>query len=289
MHCDSTTVRHEHVRCGDVTLHCALAGSGRTIVLLHGFPDYWYGWRHQMPELVAGGARVIAPDLRGYNLSEKPEGVAAYSVGALAADVAALVERLCPGERVVLAGHDWGGVIAWELAARRPELLSKLVILNAPHPAQYRRSLLRSVQALRSWYAGMFQLPWLPERAVRGLLPRMLRGHGLTEAEVACYLRAFPDSAAFHAPLNYYRAAAARLFRRRPETSLIEVDTLVIWGERDPYLDASLLEGLELHVPGVDVRRFAGAGHFVQWEEPAAVSRLLLSAVTPSDLAGEGG
>ena len=143
-----------------VRLHWVTAGdaSGPLVVLLHGFPDFWYGWRHQLPALAAAGFRVVAVDLRGYNLSERPPRVEDYSRDALADDVAALVAHL-GAERAAIVGHDWGGLIAWHLAARHPGRVARLVVLNAPHPARYKELLRNTSQALRSWYAAFFQIP----------------------------------------------------------------------------------------------------------------------------------
>jgi len=266
-------VSHGIVDVGEVRLHCAAAGSGAPLVLLHGFPDFWYGWRHQMGALARAGYRVVAPDLRGYGASDRPRGVGAYALPRLVRDVVGLLETL--DTPATLCGHDWGGVIAWQVAAERPDLLERLVILNAPHPAQYRRALLRSTQLLRSWYAGAFQLPWLPEQLMVRLLPRMLRGHGVADADVALYQRAFPDADAFRAPLDYYRAAARTLLRRRHRAGHVAVPTTVVRGERDRYLDPSLLDGLDRWVERLTVHRLPRAGHFVQWDEPDLVSEVL--------------
>ena len=139
---------------------------GRAVVLLHGFPEFWYSWRHQIRFLADAGFRVIAPDLRGYNVSDKPPRVADYRIEPLVADVIGLIEQTTRG-RDTLVGHDWGGIIAWFAAMRHPERIEKLVILNAPHAAAYLRELRRPSQLLRSWYAPFFQLPWLPERVMR--------------------------------------------------------------------------------------------------------------------------
>ena len=190
---------HREAVVNGVRLHYVEAGAGPLAVLLHGFPEFWYAWRRQIGPLAAAGFRVLAPDLRGYNLSDKPRGVGAYRVEALTADVAGLIRRA--GERTAaVVGHDWGGVLTWLLPLHYPELVHKRVNLNAPHPAALRRELRRGTdQLLRSWYAFFFQLPWLPEAMMRAgdfsLLRRMLRREpvhpgAFSEADVEAYKHA---------------------------------------------------------------------------------------------------
>src|SRR4051794_24743665 len=148
-------------------LHYAGAGDGPPVVLLHGFPDFYYGWRHQIGPLAAAGFRVIAPDQRGYGESDKPEPVSAYALDTLADDVAGLFEST-GRDRVSLVGHDWGGIVAWWVAIRHPERVERLAVLNAPHPISFQRYLRSSPrQLLKSWYTFYFQIPWLPETMFR--------------------------------------------------------------------------------------------------------------------------
>ncbi len=148
---------------GGIRLHWVESGEGETVVLLHGFPDFWYGWRCQIAPLTEAGYRVVAPDLRGCNASDKPEPVDAYRLDAVGGDIVGLLDAL--GEdRVHLVGHDWGGAVAWWLAARHAERVRRLTVVNAPHPLAMRRALRGPRQLLRSWYVLLFQLPWLPER-----------------------------------------------------------------------------------------------------------------------------
>ena len=271
-----------------LSLHYVEAGhsnTGRPVVLLHGFPEFWYAWRHQLPALAAAGFRALAPDLRGYNLSPKPARVRDYRIELLAGDVAALIERHCAG-RAHLVGHDWGGVIAWHLAMHRPDLIDRLVILNAPHPAAYLREIRRPSQLVRSWYIGFFQTPWLPERTIAAndfaSLRRLFRADpgrsgAFTEDDVARYVRAFKEPGALTGAINYYRAALregpGRLAR---STRAIANPTLLIWGERDRYLVPELTRGLEDWVPDLRVERLPGATHWVQHDEPERVNELLL-------------
>jgi len=269
-----------------VELHCVEAGEGPPVVLLHGFPEFWYSWRRQIRRLAEAGFRALAPDQRGYHLSEKPEAVEAYRVDRLAADVAALIEREAGG-RACLAGHDWGGAVAWQVALRHPDVVERLAILNAPHPAAYAREVRRPRQLLRSWYVLFFQLPWLPEAAIRAfdyaVLERIFRTTArpgaFTDDDVAAYKAALDRPGALTAALNWYRAnlppARDEVGSRGRASGRVEAPTLVLWGERDPWLDVRLLEGLDRRVPDLRVRRWPDAGHWLQAEAPEEVGRAL--------------
>ncbi len=275
---------HEAVVNG-VRLHFVEQGEGPLVVLLHGFPEFWYSWRHQIPALAKAGFRVIAPDQRGYNTSEKPPGVRSYRIEHLVDDVAALIEHA--GEsRAVVVGHDWGGAVAWALSMLRPDVVEKLVVLNAPHPKALQREFRRLRQLARSWYVFFFQLPWLPESAIRfggyRVLDRGLRREArqpgaFSDEDIAAYKNALSQPGALTAAINYYRAAV----RRNPFESArmlrqIDVPTLLIWGERDPYLGIELTEGLERWGPGVRVERIPEASHWVQVDAAERVNELMI-------------
>jgi pimeloyl-ACP methyl ester carboxylesterase len=256
------------------------------VVLLHGFPEFWYSWRHQIPALAAAGFRVLAPDLRGYNRSAKPLGVQAYRIEALTADVACLI-RHAGASSAAVVGHDWGGVVAWHLSLHHPQAVEKLIVLNAPHPAAFRRELRRGLgQWLRSWYILFFQLPWLPEELLRAgngaMLARMLRRQpvrrgAFSEADIHLYRKALARPGALTAALNYYRAAFMRGPRLSAEAERpVRTPTLLIWGERDSFLGPRLTEGLEKWVPDLRVQRLADAGHWVQNEVPERVNELMI-------------
>jgi pimeloyl-ACP methyl ester carboxylesterase len=267
-----------------VRLHWVEAGSGPLVLLLHGFPEFWYSWRHQIPALAAAGFRVLAPDLRGYNLSGKPPGVASYRLETLTDDVAGLIAHAGAASAAVV-GHDWGGGIAWTLAMRRPEVVRQLAVLNALHPAAFLRELRRPAQLLRSWYMFFFQLPWLPELLLRAcnyaLLERTLRRDpvrpgAFTEDDIRRYKKALSKPGALTAGINYYRASFRQLRRMIRETPPIMVPTLLIWGERDRYLGPRLTEALERWVPGIRVERLPDASHWVQQDAPERVNALLV-------------
>jgi pimeloyl-ACP methyl ester carboxylesterase len=277
---------HREAATNGVRLHYVEAGDGPLVVLLHGFPEFWYSWRHQIPALAAAGFRVIAPDLRGYNESDKPPGVDAYRTETLVDDVDALI-RHAGAARAAVVGHDWGGVLAWLLPLWHPDVVERLAVLNAPHPAAYLRELRRGGQLLRSWYVLFFQLPWLPERLIRAgdfaLVRRMLRRGparpgAFTPEDVERHVEALKRPGALTAALNYYRAAVRgsglrRVMRQvRPTT----VPTLLVWGVRDPYLSPRLTQGLEAWVPDLRVERLAESSHWVQNEAPDRVNRALI-------------
>jgi epoxide hydrolase 4 len=281
---------HRYATVNGVRLHYVEYGKGPLILLLHGFPECWYAWRYQLPALAQAGFRVVAPDLRGYNLSDKPRGVHAYRMECLIGDVKGLIQTL--GEdRAVVVGHDWGGVIAWQLAISEPQMVKKLIILNAPHPQRYLEALKTPGQLLRSWYVLFFQLPWLPELMIHsfgfaGLRQRLLNepvhADAFDEVTVKVYQRALAQPGALTAALNYYRAGFRSLVRGlRPNIQPIEMPTLVIWGEQDRYLGADLLEGLEPWVKDLTVERFADASHWVQAEVPERVNERMLQFLRP--------
>jgi epoxide hydrolase 4 len=232
-------------------------------------------WRHQLPALAEAGFRAVAPDLRGYGGSDKPRGVGQYRIEKLAQDVADLVAAL-GHERADVVGHDWGGAVAWRAAMWHPARLRKLAILNSPHPADLSRAMRTLRQIRKSWYVFFFQLPFLPERLVT---PRVLRSvfrrtparkDAYGEAEIAANIDALREP---EGPLNYYRAA---LRFGGPRWAPIEAETLVIWGERDPFLGNELAQPDPRWVPHVRVERIADASHWVQADAPAEVSRLLV-------------
>ncbi|MEF2276792.1 alpha/beta hydrolase [Deinococcus sp. YIM 134068] len=266
-----------------VRLHYVEAGeaSGPLVVLLHGFPEFWRAWEGQIGPLARAGFRVVVPDLRGYNLSEKPPGVDAYRVGNLQEDVAALIRAL-GHERAHVVGHDWGGIVAWALAIRQPEVVERLVVLNAPHPAAFRRVARKPAQWRRSWYIFFFQLPWLPERflhrfgawALRGTNPNAYSGE-----DRRLYREAWDQPGAATAMINYYRAMGrAGGTQGGGRSSQVRAPTLLLWGERDVALLPELADadGLEPYVPDLRVVRFPRASHWVMRDEPVRVNNLLI-------------
>ncbi|MGD8564887.1 MAG: alpha/beta hydrolase [Candidatus Bathyarchaeota archaeon] len=281
------TWEHKHLVVDGLRMHYVTQGQGKLLVLLHGFPDFWYVWRYQIPEL-AKHYRVVAPDLRGYNKTDKPESVEKYQLNLLAGDILGLVNAL--GEdKVSIIGHDWGGVIAWSLAAFNPEFVEKLVILNAPHPNAYTmKTKLSFKQLQKSWYIFFFQTPNIPEEVLSRNNHHFLRymvqssfinKEAITEGDLEAYTKAWSQSGALKAALNYYRANMNPniLFLRK--TSIfpkISAPTLVIWGEDDVALSRDLIQNTEQFVIGrYSIKYLPDCGHWVQIEQPKIVNKYI--------------
>lgn len=282
---DESRLEHRWLSVGDVNLHCVFAGDdkGPLVVLLHGFPELWYAWRRQILALADAGFRVVAPDMRGYNLSDKPAAVSAYAIDILARDIDGLI-RACGREKAHVVGHDWGGGVAWAFAMKHPTRLDRLVILNCPHPLSMFRGLRRPDQLKRSWYMFFFQLPRIPERSMRAnhfaMLLGVLRNDPLVpgafdERDLSVYAEAYAQPGALRGMTNYYRA----MFRSKPSTKTIariDAPVLVIWGEQDRHLGLPLSCPDSALVPNVRVERIADASHWVQHERPERVNELLI-------------
>jgi pimeloyl-ACP methyl ester carboxylesterase/2-polyprenyl-6-methoxyphenol hydroxylase-like FAD-dependent oxidoreductase len=276
---------HGYAILGDVRLHYVELGCGPLVILLHGFPEHWYAWRYQIPALAAAGFRVVAPDLRGYNLSSRPAGVEAYQIDRLAGDIAGLVAKL-GAERASVAGHDWGGGVAWQFAMRYPHMLDRLAILNSPHPDRMLRAFRTWRQLRKSWYMFFFALPWLPEAVFRAGdfagLRRALRDDtarrgAFGEGDIERFVEALKQPGALTAGLNYYRAMGQAMLRSAvPEWRRVEAPTLIIWGERDQFLGRELAEPDPALVPNARVERLPDASHWVQSDCPARVNELLV-------------
>ena len=266
-----------YVTANGQRLHYVSAGEGPLAILLHGFPEFWYSWRRNLPAL-ARIRRVVALDMRGYNLSDKP--ASGYDVATLTADIRAVIEAL--GERQAdVIGHDWGGALAWVFAIREPAYVRRLVVLNAPHPGPMSRALRRPGQLRRSAYIGFFQLRGVAERVIAadryGLIWRVFRSADrdrlwLGDADIQRFVDAIARPGALTAALEYYR----QLVRRGPPAvgvmRVITAPTLTLWGEQDPYLGIELLDGLERWVPDLRVVRFPDAGHWLNQQRADEVN-----------------
>ena len=276
---------HRFADLGEVRLHYAEAGDGPLVLMLHGFPQFWYQWRHQVPALVEAGFRVVAPDMRGYNLSDKPLGVRAYRVELLARDVERLIVA-CGEGTAHMVGHNWGAMVAWIAAMRYPERVERLAILNVPHPARFLDGLLSPMQLLRSSYVFFFQIPRLPEEVIRAgdfaLLRSALgrdpvRPGALTAEDIERYIEAIARPGALTATINYYRALLRYPGQTRALLQKVEAPVLVIWGERDRFLSRRLAEPPRLWVPSLlGVKRLPDASHWVAEDRPLEVNTLLL-------------
>ena len=276
-------VREGFAEVNSVRLHYVEAGSGPLLLLLHGFPDFWYSWRYQIPVLARAGFHVVAPDMRGYNLSDKPRGWRSYAADHLAGDIAGLIAHF-GAERAHVVGHDWGAAVTYMTAMQHPQLVDRVGILNVPHPRRMLEGLRRPRQLLRSWYMFFFQIPWLPEtlapRGDFGLWRRVLKADApaaFSDADLDRYVEAWSQPGAVESMLNYYRAALRQSPRRALDRmSVIEAPLLVIWGEQDRALGSELAEPDPKWVPKARVERLPEASHWVQLDAPERVNELLV-------------
>lgn len=280
-------VEHRFVDTNGVTLHTVSAGptDGPPLVLLHGFPEYWYGWRHQLRDLVDAGYWVIVPDQRGYNRSDKPDGLDAYTIDTLAADAVGLLETL-DLDRARFVGHDWGGAVLWQLLLRYPHRLERAVTLNAPHPGVFQRFLTGDPrQLLKSWYMFYFQLPMVPEvtwraadwRGLRWFIDTSNRADTFSKGVLERYRTAWARPGAFTAMLNWYRALFQGDATIEPTTDAVTPPTMLVWGDQDPYLHPEMApESIERCSDG-RLERIEDATHWLHHEVPDRVNGLLVN------------
>jgi pimeloyl-ACP methyl ester carboxylesterase len=264
-------------------------GAGAPLALcLHGFPECSFSWRHQLPLLASLGYRAWAPDLRGYGETDRPPGVEAYDVEHLLDDVSGLLDA-AGVEKALLLGHDWGALVAWLFAMRRPERVERLVILNVPHPACAERELRRPRQLLRSWYVLFFQLPWLPEKLLaRAGIGKVMRDSAVHEERFDASVREVYDRnaagpGALTAMLSYYRAALRGGGMRRQRAlgfPVIDAPTLMVWGEQDVALTKETTYGTDRYVSDLTLRYLPDASHWVQQDAPEEVNAILEAWLT---------
>ena len=279
-----TELEHLTFRNGEIALHAVAAGppNGPVVILLHGFPEFWYSWHKQIEPLAATGFRVIVPDQRGYNTSSKPRGTAYYKLSDLTSDVLAIADELHQ-ERIFLAGHDWGAAVAWSVAIVHPQRVAKLAILNVPHPSvmlRYLKSNLRQVR--RSWYMFLLQLPFLPElvfssfdfRFGANALLHSSRPGTFSQNDLAEYRTAWSQPGALTSMINWYRAAFSH--RTKFPDPTVHVPTRILWGERDAFLLSDMAHDSLRYCDSAELYTFANASHWLQHEEPARVSELLI-------------
>lgn len=273
---------HRMVDVGQVRLHLIEARPDRSVddaplvVLLHGFPEHAWAFHAQLRALASAGFWAVAPDMRGYNESDKPEGISAYATEHLTADVSGLIRAL-GRDQASVAGHDWGGVVAWHFASAYPERLRHLAILNAAHPVALARGLRRPAQLWRSAYIFFFQLPWLPEWAVSrrdfARLRALFEEDGVAADVIEKNVAAMRQPGAATATINYYRAA---MRRPTPPPRPIDKRVLVIWGDRDRYLGPELTLPPGELVPSPRIVHVPGASHWVAHDAPETVSAALI-------------
>ena len=288
---EDLAVEHKTATTNGIRLNYVEAGAKDRplVVLLHGFPELWWSWRHQFQPLVDAGFRVIAPDQRGYNNSEKH---GPFDAGTLATDIAGLI-KVAGVERASIVGHDWGGAIAWRFAAQFPEMTERLVVLNCPHPSMMRRALFESsVQRRKSYYMFLFQLPVLPEwqltrnnaeAVAKAFYAGAVDRSRISAEELEPYRAAMLKPGAARGALNWYRTAMREGLLPGKKThapSKISCPATLIWGRPDFALDYdALVPGTEKYAPKLTIRTLDGVGHFCQTEAPERVNPLLLEAL----------
>lgn len=283
---DGVEIDHRDIVTNGIRLHCAIAGppDGDLVIALHGFPEFWRGMSGVITDLARAGYRVVAPDQRGYNLSEKPEGIDAYSVDEMALDVIGLIDAM-GRESAHVVGHDWGAAVAWWLALTRPERVRRLVVINVPHPSVFAREVRGNRKQLRkSWYIFAIQVPALPERLAFGRRTRQrfsraiagTANPGSFTPDYLAHLReAWAQPGAAQGMLNWYRASV----RRRPgrlADKRVHVPTLIIWGRKDVALSDSMVQPSADLCDDVRVEWFDDATHWVLHDEPERTSALIL-------------
>jgi epoxide hydrolase 4 len=278
---------HSLVEVNGVILHCVTQGEGPLVLLLHGFPEFWYSWRYQIPEL-ASRFKVVAPDMRGYDLSDKPKGVGEYSLEKLTGDVQGLIEYFGHTKAHVV-GHDWGGAVAWSFAMDYPDSVDKLVVMNAPHPAAFARNITTNPrQMLRSWYMFFFQIPVVPEMMLKAFHSYMLRRSftdwaidkdAFSDEDLDALAEAANRPGALTGGMNYYRATfrnARALMAIRNHVPVIKSPTMLIWAENDKALGKELTYGLESYFEDeLIIKYIPDCSHWVQQEQPLLVNELL--------------
>jgi pimeloyl-ACP methyl ester carboxylesterase len=281
------SLRSQIIEVEGVPLHVVQAGpnDGPMLIFLHGFPEFWYGWRNQIGQFAEAGYTVWVPDQRGYNLSAKPPRLEDYRMDALVGDVIGLVDA-AGREQINLVGHDWGAAVAWWCAAKHPERVHRLGILNVPHPAAM-SSLLKGSwrQRLKSWYIGFFQIPWLPEVLLSIAGPGLLlRGSGkasrFSSEDLGRYREAWSQKGALRGMLAWYRAAFRDLGNTFT-TGRIRMPTLILWGDRDVALDKRGADYSLRYCKQGQVLYYPEASHWLQHDEPEAVNRELLNFFRP--------
>lgn len=281
-------VKHLHIPTNGIKLHCAVAGSGPLIVLLHGFPEFWGSWHAQIPVL-AKYFTVVAPDLRGFGQSEKPR--TGYEPAELAADIIGLIDAFAAGQRARIIGHDWGGEITWALCYLSPDKIDRVSILNSPHPSLLRKKLVTTAQLFMSWYVLLIMLPVLPDwffrrNGGRGIetLFRYAAAHAVkpTPQYISEAKAEMLRPGAIRAGLEYYRTSVkAGKKSIKFMSGVTNVPTQIIWGEEDPALGLMLLDGVHRYARNLRVHRLPGIGHWVNHEASEEVNRLLLEWHVP--------
>lgn len=275
------TIETKKIKTNNIELHVAFCGpeNGEPVFLLHGFPDFWFCWEEQMYALAQEGFRVIAPDQRGFNLSDKPSGIEAYAQKPLVEDIIGLADAL-GYQQFNLAGHDFGGLVSWGLATLHPKRISKMVILSAPHllaSIEYNKT--HFSQKLKSWYVAFFQLPFLPEQFIKAFDYKLLAQNMSKELSAEAlnrYKEAWAQPDGLTSMLNWYRGLMKSINNRDIEYGLVDIPTHIIWGDEDKYLEVGLGNLSLEQCSNGKLTIFEGTSHWVMTEKSQEVSELLL-------------
>jgi pimeloyl-ACP methyl ester carboxylesterase len=279
--------QHEYITTNGINLHYVTQGEGELMLMLHGFPEFWYSWRHQIPEF-AKDFKVVALDLRGYNESDKPSKQSAYVMDEFIKDIEGVIKGL-GYDRCVLVGHDWGGAIAWSFAYAHPDMVQRLIVLNLPHPAKFAEGFRTPQQLLRSAYIFFFQLPLLPELLLQALdyqsIETAFKGmavnkSAITQADIEAYKNAAAKRGALTATLNYYRNVWQQGLLSH-NWGILDVPTLMIWGEDDTALGKELTYGTEAYVRDFQIKYISNCSHWVQQEQPQLVNQYMREFLAP--------
>jgi pimeloyl-ACP methyl ester carboxylesterase len=279
------TWQHDYINTNGVNLHYVTQGSGPLMLMLHGFPEFWYSWRHQIPEF-SSDFKVVAPDLRGYNDSDKPASQSAYVMNEFVKDVKGIIHGL-GYDSCVLVAHDWGGGIAWNFAYTYPEMVERLIIMNHPHYAKFSKGFQTPQQLLRSWYVFFFQLPVIPELYLQAqdyqFIENAFKGMAINKSVfskevIDAYKNAAAKPGALTAMINYYRNIFSQFSNHN--WSVLEVPTLMIWGEEDTALGKELTYGTEAYVDDFQIKYIPNCSHWVQQEQPELVNRYMREFLT---------
>jgi len=291
---NSDDFRHEYADVNGIRLHYATAGEGELILFAHGFPEFWYMWKDQLVEF-GKDHQAVALDMRGYNLSSRPDSVDSYQIDILIEDFRALAEHL-GHKKFILAAHDWGGIVAWQFANRHPECLEKLIIINAPHPGVFARLFVNNPeQQAASQYMLLFRSPEAEQMLSADDYSILLGGIQtaaveLSKEDAQKHIEAWSQPGALTGGLNYYRAmpfeppstdkteseTAAHFLELIPHELLeVKVPTLVIWGEQDTALTIHNLDGLDEYVPDLTIKRIPNGSHWVVREQPELINNLI--------------
>lgn len=281
---------YNFIEVNDIRIHCVSAGSGPLVLLLHGFPEFWYSWRHQISAL-SEKFHVVAPDLRGYNKTDKPSKPEDYSAGKLVGDVVGLIQKLSTDGKAILVGHDWGGAIAWMTAMLQPQLIERLIILNVGHPGtRNREGFLDFDQMQKSWYMFFFLIPDVPEEVLsrndfefmrKMVFDTATRKQAFAQDDIEKYVSMWKEPGVLTGAINYYRGITNPEYWKKlgipRDFPPIKSPTLLIWGEDDPFLGKQLIEGTEKFIDAPYRLEFIpNCSHWVQQEAPEEVNELML-------------